>query len=330
MINYRPWGTLQWILSKISVPKWDLVGCLGTEFRSIEVFRRMYKFDCLDTIKLLCVLDTDYDYSALSQKMIKARKDEISAITPRFNDIIEDHFILETHDKILSPIEGFIEGKKNIVLDVSSMPKRFFFPILKTLLFTDVIENILVTYTVPKKYHEGKLARNLTGWSHLPLFSGGPKNYDPPAMLCIGVGFDPMGILTEISPEAHGVPIKFLFPFPAPLPSTQRAWEFVRSIEKGRNKGRGNLDVLRVEAKNPSDTFNRLKNLTNNLNKRIELAPFGPKAISVAMCIFASLTDSEVFYTQPKEYAPDYSEGVSEIYAYCIKLNGKDLYALDT
>ncbi len=327
MNNYRPWGTLSWLLSKLHPLSWDMVGCIGTEYRSLEVFKLLSASGNLNTIKFLKILDDDYDYSQKTKDCLNTRIDEAKKFRKIDEDTIEKHYLLETHDEILSPVEEYVKNKKNIILDVSSMPKRFFFPILKILLLDNFIENLIVTYTVPKSYREGKLAKNLTDWAHLPLFSGG-SNYQQPDMLCVGVGFDPMGIQNAISPEGHGVPIKFFFPFPAPLSSTKRAWEFVRNIEKGRTKEKGNLEVLRVEAKNPSDTFNRLCALRKKSKNRIELAPFGPKAISVAMCIYATITESEVFYTQPKQYEVDYSEGVSEVYAYSIKLHGNNLFYL--
>lgn len=327
MNNYRPWGTLSWLIPKLGTLSWDLIGCLGTESRSLEILRQLPTTGNLNTAKLLKIYDTDYLYSQNTKDLLITRTEEVKSLRKNSNIEIEEHDLFETHDEILNPTEEYILNKQNIIIDVSSMPKRFFFPILKVLLATDTIENLIVTYTVPKSYRKGKLTKNLTDWAHLPLFSGG-SNYKPPDMLVIGVGFDPMGILREISPEGGGIPIKLLFPFPAPLSSVHRAWEFVRNIEKRRTKEKGNLEILRVEAKNPSDTFNRLRTLTNNGQKKIELAPFGPKAMSVAMCVFASLTESEVFYTQPKEYAPDYSEGISEVYAYSVKLNGKSLYYL--
>jgi len=46
------------------------------------------------------------------------------------------------------------------------------------------------------------------------------------------------------------------------------------------------------------------------------------------MCLYASQTESEVFYTQLTVYDPKYSYGVSKCLGYCIKLHGKNLYAV--
>lgn len=68
--------------------------------------------------------------------------------------------------------------------------------------------------------------------------------------------------------------------------------------------------------------------------KKALLAPYGPKPMSVGMAIYATMTESPVYYTQPKIYHPDYSAGISilngrpEIYTYCLKLGGRNLFQI--
>lgn len=108
----------------------------------------------------------------------------------------------------------------------------------------------------------------------------------------------------------------------------------VRLVRRGRHHSSGEMRRHVKDSKSVSDAFDQLMTLTNGGMERAELAPFGPKLMSVAICIFSVLTDSPVFYTQPTAYHPDYSLGVSkiagkrEIYAHCIRLGGKDLYRL--
>ena len=81
-----------------------------------------------------------------------------------------------------------------------------------------------------------------------------------------------------------------------------------------------------------SDAFDILMNMTGDGERRALMAPYGPKPISLAMCIYAIKHKAPVYYTQPRAYHPEYSTGVSkvnsqpEIYAYCLRLEGKDLY----
>ena len=43
--------------------------------------------------------------------------------------------------------------RENVILDLSTMPKRFFFPILTTLLANRIV-NLIAAYSHPKRYHD--------------------------------------------------------------------------------------------------------------------------------------------------------------------------------
>ncbi len=82
------------------------------------------------------------------------------------------------------------------------------------------------------------------------------------------------------------------------------------------------------------DTFERIVSLTQKAAKPAIFAPFGPKTASVAMCLYATVMDAEVFYTQPEVYHPEYSSGVSvvngeaEIYGYGLRVESKEYYLI--
>jgi hypothetical protein len=124
--------------------------------------------------------------------------------------------------------------------------------------------------------------------------------------------------------------IKLLLPFPAAPPGVHKEWEFVRVLEP--NLAKPKLDPIRVNAYDVSETFDRILSITDNGNKYAEFAPYGPKTMSLAMCIYASQTESAVYYTQPRSYNPQYSSGVKlvkgkpQVLAYCLRLNGRKLY----
>jgi len=328
---YRPWGILDWVLERSPPIDWNLISCFGTESRSLAVLRQLIDGHILVEALLYRVNDKPSRYSKLTKQRIEERHIELTrlGVSP---DIVQQHDIAETHDEILRPLETFIaSGRSNMILDVTCFPKRFFFPMLKRILDYPTINNIMITYTKPKCYTPGKLAENFDDWSHLPMFTGA-YSQEPAKMLIVNVGFAPLGLKRELGQGEPGLPIKLLFPFPAPMRSVYRAWGFVQNLQKGRSYESFNL--YRTDAKDLSSAFNRLISLTDGGKLRAELAPFGPKPISVAMCIFAVLTESEVFYTQPTVYHPDYSTGISQVngvpetYAYWIRLNGRDLYTL--
>jgi len=328
---YRPWGILDWILSRGPDITWDLIGCFGTEERSLSVWHQLHGRKRLSNIKLLRINDKPSRYSALATERLDVQVDrfERSGGDIRF---IENHEITESQGDIFEAFRDFIKTEaQSVIVDVTSLPKRFFFPIIKILMKMKTTENLMVTYTRPESYTAEKLAENFDDWAHLPMFLGG-YDREPAQMLIVNVGFAPMGLKRELGQGEPGLPIKLLFPFPAPLRAVQRAWGFVQNLQKGRSPD--SFTLYRTDAKDVSGAFDRLVSLTDGGSLKAELAPFGPKPISVAMCIFAVLTQSEVFYTQPTVYHPDYSTGISQIngipetYAYWVRLRNKDFYSI--
>jgi hypothetical protein len=249
---------------------------------------------------------------------------------------ISDHNLLEAAYLLEEELGRFLQGSKsNVILDMTSLPKRFFFPAIKTLLRfqSPRLSNILLTYARPLRYNMGRLAENYSNWDHLPSFSG---KYNPrdgrPNILIVSIGFEELGLhehLMKLNPDER---VRLLLPFPAPVQRYQRTWELLRKLEKGRSKD--TFEIHRVGANDVSDAFDTILRITGGGEKLSILAPFGPKPVSAAICIFAELTGSAVFYTQPTAYHPDYSIGESivngkpEVFAYCIRVGGRDLYSL--
>ena len=329
--TYRPWGILDWVLKHSPPIDWSLISCFGTECRSLAVLQQLIKEKILVEALLYRVNDKPSRHNELTKQRIEERHTELTRLGVS-RDIVQQHEIAETQDEILQPLENFItSGQSNLILDVTCFPKRFFFPILKRLLDYPQINNIMVTYTKPKSYTTEKLAENFDDWAHLPMFTGA-YSQEATKMLIVNVGFAPLGLKRELGQGEQGLPIKLLFPFPAPMRSVYRAWGFVQNLQKGRSPE--SFTLYRTDAKDVSGAFDRLVSLTDGGSLKAELAPFGPKPISVAMCIFAVLTESEVFYTQPTVYHPDYSTGISQIngipetYAYWVRLRNKDFYSI--
>lgn len=331
---YRPWGHLPWVFDRCAARDWALFGCLGTEERSIAAWRELHTRGRLSATRLLRIKDAPSSrHSARAAQLEADREREFIAMGGRPQDV-QQHQLMESHFEIVDSLDTFLDRSgPNIVLDVSSMPKRFFFPALRRLLKEPArVENLLVAYTVPSGYTNERLAENPDDWDHLPLFTG---SYGPghPEMFVINVGFEAFGLQDRVEHGDSGLPIKLLLPFPSPPAALQRSWELVRKLK--RHRPESVFQLYRSDSREVGDAFDRLVSLTDHGHRRAILAPFGPKPISVAFCIFATLTDSEVFYTQPTVYHPDYSNGIAvvngvpAIYGYCVRLNGRDLYALN-
>ena len=182
-----------------------------------------------------------------------------------------------------------------------------------------------------ESYTHEALAENFGDWAQLPLFAGRYTD-EPIDLLVIGVGFEPLGLVERVETSESGRELRFLMPFPAPVAAFHRSWDLLRRLQE--HQPAQTFQVYRVDVRDASDAFDRLVSLTEDGTRRADLAPFGPKPMSLGMCIYAALTDSQVFYTQPTVYHPDYSTDVSirdgerETYTYCIRINGKDLYQI--
>ncbi len=204
---------------------------------------------------------------------------------------------------------------------------------IKLLVESGIINNLVATYTIPEKYFDGNLAEEPMPWAHLPMFQRVVENFahEKPRNAIIGVGFLPFGLAELLKGDYQNVRINLIFPFPPGPPNYQRTWEFVRNIEAHYPLSRDN-QIIRVDALDTSACYQNLCTITDNGNDVSIFAPYGPKPHSLAMCLFAINYNCDVYYTQPRVYHPDYCTGIKEIddipatYAYCLKLNGRNLY----
>lgn len=329
---YRPWGILDWVIKRSPSVLWGLLGCLGTEERSLSAWTRLRALGCLGDYRMLRIADRPSRFTQRARLRLRERMSFFRQNGGRCKFLHNYDLIDATYGEIETGIAGDLKNiGENVILDVTSMPKRFFFPALRMCLESADIHNLLVTYTAAHSYTPDKLAENCEEWAHLPLFSGTYMR-QASEMLIVGVGFEGLGLQEQVDHSNPGKPIKLIFPFPSPPHSFRRAWECVQKLQK--HKSSDVFELFHADFRDVADCFDRLISITDAGRKRAEFAPFGPKPISVGMCIFATITGSEVYYTQPKVYHPDYSlgvavdDGVPAIYTYCIRLAKRDLYSI--
>lgn len=144
------------------------------------------------------------------------------------------------------------------------------------------------------------------------------------------------GLIEHLADRTDGFSPSILIPFPAePWSSVRRSWESARSIEESlqvsKEDGAGGRTPTyrRVGALDASSAFDVLLGLTSRGKEAAALAPLGPKPISLAFCLLASQSDKHpIYYAQPKAYAVNYSEGYEQTYAYWVKHEGENLYAI--
>jgi hypothetical protein len=101
--------------------------------------------------KLIVIHDPDPLDRARFEERIAARKGEFLSAGVAENSF-EEAGLLADLDTISAAVDPVLQsGVSNIVLDISAMPKRWFFAILKLALSDERAKNIIVTYASPAK-----------------------------------------------------------------------------------------------------------------------------------------------------------------------------------
>lgn len=319
---YRPWGNLDWLLGKIPARKWDYLGCLSTEIRCLTTVSFLNDNKLLGNATLFEIIDpTD---TSTHKSLRNDNRVIIEKLGAKI--AIENHLLLEPLNLIVESLREFLKNSNgSVILDISCFPKRFFFPIVKFIIRDYELNDLIITYTSPNSYSSDNLSDNPQPWITLPAFKSDDE--DGTEIAIVGVGFMPLGLPDVLGSDGHKrKQVNLFFPFPPGPPFYQRTWNFVKEISEYRLiQGR---ELIRIDAMNIPEVFDKICAITEQGEKKVLFAPFGPKTFSLAMCLHACQSNSSVYYTQPMYYNPDYSEGVGDILGYGIILNKKNLYKL--
>lgn len=324
MIKHRPWGEVRELLRQ-STRKWNLIGCISFEDRCIGV--NYYLHDKIESSLYLDITGPESPF--LKNQIIKKnnKRGELNKVGSGKKVIVE--FPLHAQaNMFINTIKQYISDHrhtKKFILDVSCFPKRYFFPILKILMSSDMIEELVVTYSKPQSYTSQELSGDPGEWSHLPAFMSQAFPEPTAEVAVIGVGFMHLGINKLLTGRYKEAIVNLLFPFPPGPPNYQRNWDFVRRIENFYPKLDHNK-IHRIHALSLSDTYDYLISITNNGKKNSILAPYGPKPISVGMALFAINYGVPVYYSQPNFYSDEYSSGIKESYGYLVKRDFKGIF----
>ena len=347
MTSIRPFGPVKWILDKLPhITQWSVLGTIATEDRCLAAAQAVSQSRRASDITLLKILDPAKNryHNRISVKL--AHMENLARAEFGSTLEIKDIQLLCVEQEIGDFVSDFLQRfGQNVLVDISSMPKRFFFPVLTLLLQSSHIVNLIVTYAQAERY--GKvLEEDAEEWFPLPMFGGDALNEDSkPATLIIGVGYQELNLPDILNHVRYGPDrLKLLFPFPSIPPGFIENWKFVSRIKSEWSKLRGSElppdAIIRVPTHDTSIAFDLLIAHSNEgKSLSVVLAPFGPKPISLAMCLFGIARRNqgiatEIGYTQPRVYHPEYSSGVAKqngvpaVTAYCLRLGGRDLFSL--
>lgn len=333
---FRPWGELEWALGLTAPRRWRFFGCVAAEERSISALTTLHRMDLLESIEMLRIRDTEPTDPVAENEKVKERLALCAAagchVQPSQVDLEAPLHNEEWKQKFA------FTSETSFCLDISSLPKRFFFRAIKAALTSPDVRDFLILYSKPRSYPQGALSGNPKDWATIPGFGCEDPDYQRVAAsrLIVGAGFAVDGLHDHLEGRSGGITVDVLIPFPAePWRSVRRSWESARAIEEalGSDPDAGRSEVKpsfhQVGALDTSTGFEKLLTLTQNGKVPATLGPLGPKPLSVAMCLLASQTNRHpVYYAQPKSYALDYSAGFETTYAYWIKHQGVNLYAI--
>lgn len=334
---YRPWGQFRWLLGQMPRQPWHFIGALSTEDRCLSVLRHNQDTLDIDSALLFEIVDEASEFSDRAKLRRDANRTRLGGLV---SSSMCDVHQMGLFDPIVSLKQKIgsreSQSPSNVILDVSALPKRVFFPTIRWLLANPAIDNLLLTYMKPERYTTEALAYNAREWAQLPTFVSSNLPPDPPvARLVVGVGFLPFGLPELLKHHYHDLraKISLVLPFPSHPAAVHRAWEFIRQIDAETRLDSAE-QIQRVSADDLVGCFDRLNRITQNGLQKTVFAPYGPKPHSVAMCLHAISTASEVYYTQPAYYHPDYTTGIQldEVskpagLAYLVKWEGQNLYS---
>jgi hypothetical protein len=331
-MRYRPWGNLSWMLDRLRQRSWDTVGSLSMETRSTEAWRVLKLKGLLRQTVMLDIRNPQSTYASECAVQITHRLNEFSQLGGSMVDVRKMPLFCRSGE--IEEVFRRVCDSESVVVDISCLPKRYFFLLIKLLLKNPRNKDLLVTYTVPQQYDPEKpLAEDPEPWTCLPGFL--PRDDTTATTLVVGIGYEPLGLPQILeSSEFRQDELRILFPFPSPGRGYERNWRFVLDIARRRQAN--NLNISRVDNKDVSAIFDAINKVTDNGKTAVALAPFGPKTLSLAMCLYATSEpdgkEVPVYYTQPRSYNPNYSSGikvvngVSETYGYLLKQDGQSLY----
>lgn len=331
-MTYRPWGAADWVLSLSRSNNWHFVGALGTTERSLCAWNLVKGIASIQHETIIMVEDVDSEkhrvatldaYQRRVEDFVRlgGRRDQIK----RFELMVELFRILE--------LSRSIGTSSAIILDITSLPKRFFFPLLRALVTNPAVDDLVVAYSSPARYTDEPLYEDIEPWRPLPGF-GGTTSRDEHWI--ISVGFLVESLRQYIADTTDHEPMKLLIPYPSPLAISRRTWESLVRLEGGQfNTGvNERFEKYRVDSIDMSAAFDRIVSLAGASQKRAAFAPFGPKPISAAMCLYATAKGSGVYYPQPTVYNPNYAIGIRDndplraVTTYWIKHQGNNFYTV--
>ena len=230
MINgaFRPWGKPKWLLQMAALQdeQWLLIGTVSTQDRCLSMLRHSAHSFALGHAAFLEISEPQSKFLTQSEERRKTNRLLWLEQTKGHSSELLKYELLEPIRRLQKQVNQWTSGpfKKSIILDVSCLPERFFFPILRWLLASEEVENLIVTCMSPERYTEEDLAYDPDDWAYIQTFGPSSEGIDKPVKrVVVGAGFLPFSLPEWLKKDYNesSIQVSMLFPFPAPPPKAR-------------------------------------------------------------------------------------------------------------
>ena len=234
MINgaLRPWGKPQWLLQleALRAEQWLLIGTLSTQDRCLAMLGHRTQSFNLGHAAFLEISEMQSTFKALSDERRALNREKWRAETHGYSCELLSYDLLEPLIRLQKQVASWTAGpfRKSVILDVSCLPERYFFPMVRWLLSSDQVENLIVTCMSPERYTEEDLAYDPQEWAHVQTFAPSAGALDKPIRrIVVGAGFLLFSLPEWLKKDysKNDIQVAMLFPFPA-----WNAWNNICSI----------------------------------------------------------------------------------------------------
>lgn len=336
MLDINPSGKLKWLLSRDRSRDWCITCCSSFEERCLSI-HEFYKRKVFSPISV-SVISLENPPTDLWTKGKRNREVNLRNIRNMASNISSTYYQSRLVDRY-EPKRIFSEvidnNKKltdSFLVDITTMPKRYFLEGIKILLNSRSVKNLLVTYASAESYPEKDLVRDPQPPNAIQGFARIEDFKNDRLRRVVSLGFNAFNVEELISTNNISG-IDFIFPFPPGSTSFRRNWKLLSSfIHESPLNGRGMHRIHRVHG---LDLFHLNQRLCSwSTRESLDMIPLGskPHALAMGLAYIKDSGHSQVLYPQPNGYNPDYSigikrdaSGIPEIYGYMLKREGKKL-----
>jgi hypothetical protein len=325
-----PWGPLEWLLEKTDAQAWHLITSASFEERCIGVTQwlRLMKVKVNSSV-LLKIENPQSDQWVDGKRIVEENFGFMrTVLSGAFHTTVETPLLAQPGQTIrLGAINP--ENFESVILDISTMPKRFFMFAFKQLMNSARVRDLIITYAQAREYPETALCMNalppaaLQGYGRVSSGNGDTR-------MIVGVGYMPLSV-EELLEQAKHTKLDFLFPFPPASPAFRRNWSLLSMLMPDDIPR--NTEIHRIHSMDAFEVARRVQ--AWGTNTCLDLIPLGPKphALGMAMAHLRLNETAEIIYSQPQAYSPYYSKGIvrdekdrPKVTGYYLKRKGRPLF----